>query len=123
MKGAGQVAAPSRSDVKVARYRNRLPREEMESPAPEHQKPLPTFAEGLVGPQFVAALAVPVHLAVVAQHPRRRHEILPDGVQVIGEALAACKARTRPEPPAGPAAAGGGCGRALPSGSFSLKHW
>lgn len=77
-----------KADVRVARYRNRLPGE-----AEERQNPLRTFAEGLVGPQFVAALAVPVHLAVVAQHPRRRHEVLPHGVQVIGEALAACKER------------------------------
>lgn len=57
-----------------------------------------TFADGLVGPQLVAALAVPVHLAVVPQHPRGRLEVLLDGVQVVGQALAACKAPSEPRP-------------------------
>lgn len=84
-----------------------------------------TFPDGLVGPQLVAALAVPVRLAVVAQHPRRRREVLLHGVQVVGEALAACKAAGRGlRLPPSPGAAGRGPRWArLPSGSFSLKHW
>lgn len=83
---------------------------------------VPTFADGLVGPQLVAALAVSVSLAVVAQHPRRRLEVLLHGVQVVGEPLAACKAPPVSGQPPGPAAPGSPWSR-LPSGSFSLKHW
>lgn len=39
-----------------------------------------------------------MQLAVVPQHPRGRLEVLLDGVQVVGQALAACKAPSEPRP-------------------------
>lgn len=47
-----------------------------------------------------------VGLAVAAEHPRRRREVFPHGVQVVGEALAACEAPGRGVGGSRPPAAG-----------------